>query len=78
MKLKEMKVPHSGPWLRTNNLDAFDDLLRASTYEQRFTREDNATGREWAEKAIEQDPEVFRWIFRAWIPLFRKCAVPVE
>jgi len=46
------------PWRSvrpTDDIEAFDDLLRASEYASRFTKEDNLTARHWAEKAIALD-----------------------
>jgi adenylate cyclase len=56
LKQEEMKVPHGAPALRTENLEAFDDLLRAGEYFTRFTREDHLKERAWLEKAIAVDP----------------------
>jgi adenylate cyclase len=39
----------------TNNLEAFDDFLRAAEYYWLMTKEDNARARQWLEKAIELD-----------------------
>jgi adenylate cyclase len=56
VRLDQLEVPH---WRSpsADNLDAFDDLLRAQQYTRRFTRDDNARARNWAEKAIELDPK---------------------
>jgi adenylate cyclase len=40
----------------TDNLEAFDDYLRAREHNLRMTKEDNARGRYWARKATELDP----------------------
>jgi adenylate cyclase len=56
LKLDEMKLPHGGEPRRTDNLEAFDDFLRASEYYWRLTKDDNATARRWLEKAIALDP----------------------
>jgi tetratricopeptide (TPR) repeat protein len=48
------------PWghaLPTNNLEAYDDLLRAAEYNARFTLDDSVRARAWIEKAIALDPE---------------------
>jgi len=48
------------PWGRlgfTTNLEAYDDVLRATEHLARFTKEDNLKGRSWSEKAVELDPE---------------------
>jgi adenylate cyclase len=41
---------------RSNNLEAFDDYLRAAEYYWRMTKNDNKRARQWLEKAIELDP----------------------
>jgi len=41
----------------TDNLEAFDDSLRANNYIWRLTKDDNARARQWSEKAIELDPK---------------------
>ena len=56
LKLEEMNAPHEGKSQPTTNLEAFDDMLRASQYFYRFTKDDNARARGWIEKAIELDP----------------------
>jgi adenylate cyclase len=56
LKLDEMKLPQAGNEQPTQNLEAFDDLLRGTEYLWRATKDDNAKAREWAEKAIELDP----------------------
>ena len=55
-KLDERKIPFSRS-STTDNLEAFDDLLRGYEHLWRFTKADNAKAREWAEKAVEQDPK---------------------
>jgi hypothetical protein len=55
-KLDEMKPPNSGGARPTDNLDAFDDLLRASDYAWRETWNDNVKAQQWPEKAISLDP----------------------
>ena len=56
LKLEEMNAPHWGKSQPTTNLEAFDDMLRASQYFNRFSKDDNAKARRWIEKAIELDP----------------------
>jgi adenylate cyclase len=56
-KLEEMRIPHSGPSYRTQNLEAFDDLLRAQEAMWRLTKDGNARARQWAQKVIELDPQ---------------------
>jgi adenylate cyclase len=55
-KLKEMNAPHFEKGGPTDNLEAFDDLLRATEHMDRFTKSDNARQRQWIEKAIMLDP----------------------
>jgi adenylate cyclase len=55
-KLNAMKIPRRDA-RPTDNLEAFDDLLRALEYRFRFTRDDNARARRWLEKAIKLDPK---------------------
>jgi adenylate cyclase len=55
LKLEEMKTPH-GYAGRTDNIEAFDDLLRSVEYWTRFTKEDFSKSREWLNKAIKVDP----------------------
>jgi len=56
-KLEEMKAPHSVKLAQTDNLEAYDDLLRANQYWSRFTKEDHLRARQWVQKAIELDPK---------------------
>ncbi len=57
IKLDEMRLPHGGPSNRTQNLEAYDDFLRALSFSFRFTKEDNSKARHWAERSIELDPK---------------------
>jgi adenylate cyclase len=58
LKVDEMKLPHGlSTGQPTDNLEAFDDLLRSFQQLWRFSKEGSAKGREWAEKAIALDPE---------------------
>jgi adenylate cyclase len=58
LKLEEIDAPHQGAGFHaTTNLEAFDDMLRASEYWYRFTEDDNLKARQWLEKAIELDPK---------------------
>jgi len=56
-KLREGGVPALGKTHGTNNLDAFDDLLRGAYYAWIGTQEANAKARTIYEKAIELDPK---------------------
>ena len=57
LKLDEMKLPPLVEMRRpTDNLEAFDDFLRAAEYIWRLTKDDNARARQWLEKAIALDP----------------------
>jgi adenylate cyclase len=55
-KLDAMKIPRRDA-RPTDNLEAFDDLLRAWEYRFRLTKDDNARSRQWLEKAIKLDPK---------------------
>ncbi len=57
LKLDEMNLPEGGHAQPTQNLEAFDDLLRSLENIFRATKDDNAKAREWAEKALELDPK---------------------
>ena len=53
-KLDQLNAPHW--WTQpTDNLEAYDDELRAIEHTWRFTKDDNAGARQWSEKAIELD-----------------------
>ena len=54
-KREEVMVPW-GSVRPTDDLEAFDDLLRVGEYAARFTKEDNSAARHWAEKAVALDP----------------------
>ena len=55
-KGEEIKVPHEAKLAPPDNLEAFDDILRALQYFYRFTQEDVLKVRGWSEKAIAADP----------------------
>ena len=58
LKTDEMKLPRGlSAGQPTDNMEAYDDLLRAFQYLWRFNQEGSAKGRQWAEKAIALDPE---------------------
>jgi adenylate cyclase len=56
VKANQLDLPHwwAAP---TDNLEAFDDSLRAFQYMNRFTKDDNARARLWTEQAIKLDPK---------------------
>jgi TolB-like protein/class 3 adenylate cyclase/Tfp pilus assembly protein PilF len=56
-KLDQMKLPYVASWRRTDNLEAFDDFLRAAEYSWRLTKDDDAKARRWLEKVIALDPK---------------------
>ena len=56
-KLNNLKIPHDSPFHPTDNLEAFDDVLRATDYSWRISKESNAKARQLYEKAIQLDPE---------------------
>jgi adenylate cyclase len=56
LKLQEMRAPY-GVRPGSDNLEAYDDFLRASEYFWRFTKDDNERGRQWVEMAIQLDPK---------------------
>jgi adenylate cyclase len=76
LKLDEMKIPHLGNARPTDNLDAFDDFLRAGEYAWRPTndKDDYVKARQWLEKAIALDPKYaeayaslgWRYMYSAW------------
>ncbi len=55
-KLDEMKHAHPGNAPPTDNLEAFDDYLRATEYYWRPTKPDFDKSLQWMEKAIDLDP----------------------
>jgi adenylate cyclase len=56
-KLGERGIPEWGRTHGTNNLEAFDDVLRGAWYAWSLTQEGNAKARTMFEKAIELDPK---------------------
>jgi adenylate cyclase len=65
----EKKSPYFGTTSAqlTNNLDAFDDFLRAIEYHWRMTKDDNARARQWLEKAVKLDPKFAEgYAFLGW------------
>jgi adenylate cyclase len=59
-KGEEMNFPHEAKLARPDNLEALDDILRATQYWFRFTKEDVLKSRGWTEKAIAADPNYAR------------------
>jgi adenylate cyclase len=57
LKLDEIKRTHGGDPGRTDNLEAYDDYLRAAEYFWRWTKGDDSSARQWLEKAIALDPK---------------------
>jgi adenylate cyclase len=53
---EETAVPWGNP-NATTNLEAYDDVLRATEHLARFTKEDNLKARSWSEQATELDAE---------------------
>jgi adenylate cyclase len=77
-KLGERGIPEWGRTHGTNNLEAFDDVLRGAWYLWSLTQEGNAKARAMFEKAIELDPKYadayaalgwtyFQDAFNAWM-----------
>jgi hypothetical protein len=64
-KLDDMNLPGGGDSKPTDNLETFDDILRATEYLWRVTKDDNARARLWAEKATEHDPK-FAEAYAVW------------
>jgi adenylate cyclase len=55
LKLDRLKHWVGAP--STDNLEAFDDFLRATEYAARSTKDDDAKARQWLEKAVALDPK---------------------
>jgi len=55
-KVDQLNAPQWAESHPTDNLEAFDDYLRAQEYVWRSTKEDNEQARNWANKAIGLDP----------------------
>jgi adenylate cyclase len=66
LKVDEMKIPHFGSSQPTENLEAFDDFLRATEYVFRANKDDSAKARQWLEKAIDLDLSMRR-LTRVWV-----------
>jgi adenylate cyclase len=57
LNLNDLKVPHGIALRPTDNLEAFDDVLRGAQYAWRLTKEGNSKARELDQKAVELDPK---------------------
>src|ERR1700722_3283152 len=57
LKFDELKLPHWANSQPTENLEAFDDYLRAREIWSLGTKDDNETAQRWIEKAIDLDPK---------------------
>src|SRR6202043_753854 len=77
-KLGERGIPEWGRTHGTDNLEAFDDILRGAWYLWSMTQEGNGNTRAMFEKAIELDPKYadaysavgwtyFQDAFNAWL-----------
>jgi len=54
-------------WSHPDNFEAWDYLVRAGDFFQRFNREDNARARQLIERALKLDPDYpTAWTFLAW------------
>jgi adenylate cyclase len=56
-KLGDVNTPQGASSRPTDNLEAYDDFLRATEFFWRMTRDDNVKARQWDEKAIALDPK---------------------
>jgi len=56
LRLDQTTEPIFRNFRMTDNLEAFDDYLRAREYNLRLTKEDNPKARYWAKRATELDP----------------------
>jgi tetratricopeptide (TPR) repeat protein len=54
--LDRLRLGHLAGTPSTDNLEAYQDFLRAIEYYRRFTKDDNAQARQWLDKAIALDP----------------------
>jgi adenylate cyclase len=55
--LDRLRLGHLAGTPSTDNLEAYQDFLRAIEYYRRFTKDDNAQARQWLDKAIALDPK---------------------
>jgi adenylate cyclase len=70
LKVDEINLPHWGKARPTENLEAFDDDLRAVEDFSRWTKDDHAKARQWIEKAIALDPNYAEaYAFLGWLHL---------
>ena len=68
-RLRDMNLPHWMAWRPTDNVEAFDDFLRAveALWRHGGTKRDNEAARQWTEKAIELDPQFAEaYAFAGW------------
>ena len=56
LKLNQMRLPQAAIVQPTDNLEAFDDYLRAAEYTGLSTKNGNTQARAWLDKAMELDP----------------------
>jgi adenylate cyclase len=68
LKVDEMKLPHFGNAPPTENMEAFDDYLRAAEFSSLGTKNDFDKSRQWLEKAIDLDPNYAEaYAFLGWL-----------
>jgi hypothetical protein len=72
-KLGERGIPEWARTHGTDNLEAFDDVLRGTWYGWSMTQEGNAKARTMFEKAIELDPSM-----RMHMPLWVGPILPMR
>jgi adenylate cyclase len=70
-KLGELGIPASVRLQGTNNVEAFDNVLRGTWYTWSMTQEENAKARAMFEKAVELDPKyAYAYVAVGWIYFF--------
>ena len=68
LKVDEMKLYHASFSSQTENVEAFDDFLRAIEYGFRVTKDDNARAEQSLQKAIDLDPKyAAAYAFLGWL-----------
>lgn len=71
LKVDEMKLFHASFSSQTENVEAYDDFLRAVEYSFRMTKDDNAIAQQWLEKAIDLDPKYSEaYAFLGWLHMW--------